>query len=313
MKHERWALSEFLLELYENARTLAPASFQQTTLASLKRFVGFDFAAWGGGSAPDRQVTDVVVLNQSVGLFREWMEVAHCDQYCDLALRRLNHTVLFDDLARFRHSFAYNEHWRRFDARNMVATIMAEPLDGYVSFIGLCNTDIRERFTEEHRETKQLLMPHLSAALRLNRETQLLLEAEPAEGLAIVNRAGWVLASRSPFAALMRAEWGATAHRMPHAVLPQQPMTRHWRGRAVQIRMQPLGEYYLVRVAPRTPLDRMTEREQQVAERFACGLSYKEVARELGIAPGTVRNHLAHIYDKLGVSTKLELVRLLSG
>lgn len=55
----------------------------------------------------------------------------------------------------------------------------------------------------------------------------------------------------------------------------------------------------------------MTRREIQVAEGFARRLSYKKVAAELNIAPATVRNHLASIYDKLGISTKTELVRLL--
>jgi DNA-binding CsgD family transcriptional regulator len=56
----------------------------------------------------------------------------------------------------------------------------------------------------------------------------------------------------------------------------------------------------------------LTAREREVAEQFARGLSYKEVALVLHIAPATVRNHLARIYDKLGLETKSALVRLLA-
>lgn len=40
---------------------------------------------------------------------------------------------------------------------------------------------------------------------------------------------------------------------------------------------------------------------------YAGGLSYIEIAEHLGLAPSTVRTHLAAIYRKMGVSSKLEL------
>ena len=38
-----------------------------------------------------------------------------------------------------------------------------------------------------------------------------------------------------------------------------------------------------------------------------------EVARVLGIAPSTVRTHLAHVYDKTGVARQADLVKLVAG
>jgi DNA-binding NarL/FixJ family response regulator len=37
---------------------------------------------------------------------------------------------------------------------------------------------------------------------------------------------------------------------------------------------------------------------------LARGLTKKEIAKELVIAPGTVHTHTVHIYEKLGVSTR---------
>lgn len=51
----------------------------------------------------------------------------------------------------------------------------------------------------------------------------------------------------------------------------------------------------------------LSKREQEVAEAYAAGASYKEIARDLGISPMTVRTYLSTIYRKLGVSSKLEL------
>jgi DNA-binding NarL/FixJ family response regulator len=45
----------------------------------------------------------------------------------------------------------------------------------------------------------------------------------------------------------------------------------------------------------------LTVREQQVLELVEQGLRNKEIARELGIRPGTVKIHLKHIFEKTGV------------
>jgi DNA-binding NarL/FixJ family response regulator len=45
----------------------------------------------------------------------------------------------------------------------------------------------------------------------------------------------------------------------------------------------------------------LTAREQQVLELVEQGMRNKEIARELGIRPGTVKIHLKHIFEKTGV------------
>jgi two-component system nitrate/nitrite response regulator NarL len=45
----------------------------------------------------------------------------------------------------------------------------------------------------------------------------------------------------------------------------------------------------------------LTPREQQVLELVEQGLRNKEIARELGIRPGTVKIHLKHIFEKTGI------------
>lgn len=57
----------------------------------------------------------------------------------------------------------------------------------------------------------------------------------------------------------------------------------------------------------------LSPRELQIAESYAAGCSYQEIAADLHIAPSTVRTHLATIYRKLEVSSKVELASRLSG
>ncbi len=57
-------------------------------------------------------------------------------------------------------------------------------------------------------------------------------------------------------------------------------------------------------------LNELTNREQQVATLVAQGRRYRDVAQDLGISEHTVRNHLRHVFDKLQVSSRVELAVL---
>jgi DNA-binding CsgD family transcriptional regulator len=53
----------------------------------------------------------------------------------------------------------------------------------------------------------------------------------------------------------------------------------------------------------------LTRREREVARLAATGMSAKEIARALFVGERTVESHLASVYAKLGVDSKLQLVR----
>jgi DNA-binding NarL/FixJ family response regulator len=50
----------------------------------------------------------------------------------------------------------------------------------------------------------------------------------------------------------------------------------------------------------------LTSRQIEVMERLSKGRHYKEIADELGLKYNTVRNHLQHIYPKLGIGNRSE-------
>lgn len=52
----------------------------------------------------------------------------------------------------------------------------------------------------------------------------------------------------------------------------------------------------------------LTKREEDVVRLLAEGLQNRDIARELNLSEHTVKNYLFHIFDKLGVSSRLELV-----
>ena len=54
----------------------------------------------------------------------------------------------------------------------------------------------------------------------------------------------------------------------------------------------------------------LTERERQITQLLLRGHSTKSVARELGIAPGTVMVHKRNLFAKLGITSQYELFSL---
>src|SRR3712207_351289 len=59
--------------------------------------------------------------------------------------------------------------------------------------------------------------------------------------------------------------------------------------------------------------DPLTEREREVMNLLARGLSNREISDELVITHKTVKNHLSRIYDKLDVRTRGEAVAMWLG
>ncbi|WP_230944652.1 LuxR C-terminal-related transcriptional regulator [Burkholderia cepacia] len=67
--------------------------------------------------------------------------------------------------------------------------------------------------------------------------------------------------------------------------------------------------YAAAPVATRVASDRLSSREVEILDHIARGLSNKEIARALRVAPETVKWHLKNIFEKLNVSSRVEAVQ----
>ena len=59
-------------------------------------------------------------------------------------------------------------------------------------------------------------------------------------------------------------------------------------------------------------LGRLTAREREVLELITKGFTSREIAETLGLSPRTVETHRAHIVEKMGTNSVVELARILS-
>ena len=58
------------------------------------------------------------------------------------------------------------------------------------------------------------------------------------------------------------------------------------------------------------PVGALSERETEIVVLAARGLTNDQIARELNLAPSTVKRHLANVYQKIGVGSRSEAVRM---
>jgi DNA-binding NarL/FixJ family response regulator len=66
----------------------------------------------------------------------------------------------------------------------------------------------------------------------------------------------------------------------------------------------------LVRTTNHKGIELLSARERQVIQHVAGGMSNREIASALDLSPHTVKNYLFRIFDKLGVSSRTELLYL---
>jgi len=53
---------------------------------------------------------------------------------------------------------------------------------------------------------------------------------------------------------------------------------------------------------------RLSAREAEVVELVLLGYRNRDIAATLGAAPATIKKHLTHVFDKVGVDTRTQLI-----
>jgi two-component system, NarL family, nitrate/nitrite response regulator NarL len=95
-----------------------------------------------------------------------------------------------------------------------------------------------------------------------------------------------------------------------HAVMPL--LLRTLQARSIAVTAQIPAE---TAVAPSVParLHELTPRERQIATLVSSGANNKVIARQLSITDRTVKAHLSAIFQKLGMSDRLQLALFING
>jgi DNA-binding CsgD family transcriptional regulator len=318
------SFNEIILGLYEDVFRLAVDRFKEDSLARLRDVIPFDSAIWGSGAEDPQLIFGIAACDfpfeRLVAYSVHWQR--H-DVLRSAVSRRPGECLRNEDLGPVEDHYA-SEIYREFCGPSGIEHAMGVTLIDSVTNVGelvfLFRADRSAPFSDLERDRLGQTMPHLVAAWRHRLLWHVAGHARTADlspgglpgGHAVVDGAGQVHASDAAFGLRMRALF-------PDWLGPRLPpeLSAAIAGVATSVRvggqtfrLHRGGDRHILSLAAETALP-LSPAEARVAERFASGMTAPRVALDLGISRATVRNHLTAIYEKLGVHSKVELVRRL--
>ncbi|MDP4028246.1 MAG: response regulator transcription factor [Gallionella sp.] len=310
-------MGDLLLELHRGCRKQAAETFPHWAMALVREVIPNSAWFWGSGTEIDGEIIPHAFMFDNVPpeSMLVWKQYEHLDILTArlLAQRNVVHNFTHE---MFKDSEIYRLLYHSVGIEQNMGVYAYKPSCGLYDGISLYRSDPANPFSEEERQAMQCLVPHLIEARHINYLEHLSSGTQRAQqqSLAATDGKGVIHVADDEFVELMQAEW--PEWRGSHLPEPLAKGLRNaaqrYAGRAIAVRFVPVLDMFLLKARPRMAVDGLSRRELEIARHFADGLTNKEIARETGLAPATVRNHLSSIYLKLGVDNKAELATLLS-
>lgn len=304
--------------LLQAARTQSGEAFAAEAFAWMASKIPFDVATMVTSFVDRPAYVDAHFhgLADPAAVLASWQAVSHLDELSPRLLQRprcaQRQDVDAEELADDRCK-PLREHLMRFAL--LYSACIAVPIDSAsgMTVIILIRSTPGQRFTDSELSMLESLAVCVAEALAINRSIALI----RSRGLGIgelpvaVADADGALVQTTP--AFVRLFWPDSTPRTNQ--LPSDCISAIRRGDAWIL---PDGMYalhgveehpgWLLRIRAVSRLDSLSRREREVALLYAQGANHKLIASRLGLAPATVRNHLSRVYDKLGVSHRVELM-----
>ncbi len=309
-------LSRLLLEIHRGGRTIEPIRFQDWVLAQINQHIPFDAAVWDYGVAQNQELHShkAHLFNLPSILQAEFFRFPEYIAMRQRVLQWPDHqaTCITESL-----NLKADSALKRCKVEHVLCSLILDPLTRLITTIALCRSG-NLPFTAEEQELHQALMPHVTDIYdnhRLDYLMQLRAADRNIYAPALVDSDGLLHAADKRFPQLMLEEWPTwNGPYLPH------PLTQWlkcesklpYNGSTMVAHATIADEQLLLRARKKYPYDSLGKREHEVAELFARGMTYKEIAKAMDISPSTVGNHLYTVYAKLGINNKLELAKVVS-
>ena len=303
-----------IARLYRNALAIPPERFRAWALEQVAQLIPCDGALWGSGAAAEMRFHTVTVTGLPADFPQRLQATVPVNPLPARILSQLGKPVDMEDVLadrEFHASEIYRRTFAPYGIERILATGHRDERSGLYSLVTLYRRDARARFTETEKRRQQHITFHLFNAashsffLHLLRHTDRLV----GRGAAVIDAHGLFHEAQPRFFDLLEESFPERAREsaLPFP-LPAVGETAT-RGKLC-VRCEALGDLFMVQVWKAGPLDRLTAREREIVMAVSQGLSFKQAARKIGVAPSTVANHLYRVYRKLGVSSRTELATM---
>lgn len=314
------AFSHSLIDLYDLAEQARVDEFPAEALRLLRQWVAFDGAVLGMGESlgdpvSNLQITQAHVQGRDDAMLDAYGRVSAGDPVTGAFLKGLSGPLAVDcqTLYRDNDNAALDDFSQRFELRHLML-FGDQPTDTHPGrWLVLYRSDNCE-FSSMDVDYLHAAWCHVSRALGINRSA-LLGRQNPLSGgraTALVNIRGRVEVADRHFLALLQREWpNFQGNDLPQSLRDNLAQGWSYRGRQIEVHVKQQDGFALCTANAVAAIGLLSAGENAVARRFAAGMSHKQIARELGVSPHTVRSQITHLYAKLQVHDKAALAQRL--
>jgi DNA-binding NarL/FixJ family response regulator len=323
--------SKLLLDIYHHAHDASAADLDRFVLDGIRRVIAFDSAAIAGFDHDPGAGLQTVALHLHDAPIERFLArrdvIGHetldeSEQLLsrDVVLQRAwaqRGTSVFADLLGMRLPTDVKAYLHRYDTAHALAYVSPSTGASSATAIALWQPAGVQGYVASDAAEADALFPHVLQARAINRRLMLASLAEPGDHMVALTDFQGCLQFFEPGAvAMLQREWPQwTPPLLPPALMAALARDRDgaYRGAAVWIRATRHGGLLCLAIqAPDRLPALLSSAEQRVAVLAAAGLQNKEIARQLGVSPATVRNQLHAVYRKLGVADRRGLARVIS-
>lgn len=313
-------LSSVLIELYRGSEQLPPDGYQDWALRKLQPYVPFDAGTWTTGYIDGSSLRPYRLhsVDLSPRMLQEYESLRLLDGLEQRAVDEPG-TAVASAMCKAGTTAAFSSFCKRWRLAQGLAFAAVDPLTLLATSLTLYREPARPRFSDGERLLFETAAPHMIENQVMSTLSHMSRAALPGSSRilssAVANRSGELQITMPEFQRLLLLEWPEWHdHRLPVAIRHLSAATKKVRyaGERIVVMASRMTDVSLIQVRGKLPVDDLSDREIQVARMMAGGLTYKEVAQKLGLAPATVRNHMSSIFAKLRVNKQSEMAAALS-
>lgn len=305
---------QFISLLYRQAAQIPLADFSHWALDLLQQVISFEGAIWGTGHISTQKFHTQTTLDVSPDIFEQLKKHLAINPIFEQLLANSGDAVDMADVLndqRFYNSDLYHQCFKPFGIERILSSFHLDERSGIFTLLTLYRYNRESPFSMEEKTVQNRLLYHLLAAashrqfIELNGST--LTEYEKHDS-AICDAQGIYHCVGTQFLNILDTH----SSELPSQVFPLEiiPGNNEFALGNLLFSQQKMGDLYKISVRVKTQIDLLTQREKQVVDGICQGSTFKQIARQLGLSPSTVSNHLYRIYLKLGINTRSELVSL---
>ncbi|MCL2913012.1 LuxR C-terminal-related transcriptional regulator [Shewanella corallii] len=311
---ELTASEHFIKELYCRAGESEPTAFRDWALAEFARVCDADAGLWGTGSYETYEFHCCHVFGLDEDYGAKLRNSLIYNPMAKMVMKKLNTSIVMSELLSDDEFFAselYQLLFKPYNISRIIATAYKEKASELYSLVSLYRFDPERDFTEAERQLINRLIQHLVFAGDHNYKLSLPSQGD-AGAFAICDYYGFYRHVSDGFRRFLDAlgtELSITDENyFPFQIRGDEDI----KSDSVVFRVSQVDRLYKIEARVPGPLDKLTARELEIASWLEKGMTFKQAAKALQLSPSTVSNHLYRIYQKLGISSRSELIALLN-